>query len=77
MSMLMNAIITVQSIINTTHQLIIHVINDNIYVKKFMPLTSNTAAVCSVLYHVLTSTAIWSGSFLAVYNNLGRQLVRQ
>ena len=77
MSMLTNTIITIQSIINTTHQLIIRLINDNIYVKRFMPLTSNTAAVCLVLYHVLTSTAIWSGNFLAFYNNLGRQLVRQ
>ena len=76
MSMLTNIITTIQSIINTAHQLIIHLININIYVKRFMPLISNTAAVSSVLYHVLTSTAIWSGNFLAFYNNLGRQLVR-
>ena len=69
MSMLMNTIITIQSFINTAHQLIICLINDNIYVKRFMPLTSNTAEVCSVLYHVLTSTAIWLGNFLTFYNN--------
>ena len=44
--------------------------------KRITSLTSNTAAVHSELYCVLTSTAIWSGNFLVFYNNLGRQLVR-
>ena len=72
MSMLTNIITTIQSIINTAHQLIICLISINIYiyVKRFIPLTSNTAALCSVLYRILTSTAIWSGNFLVFYNNL-------
>ena len=47
------------------------------YLKRFMSLTSITAAVYSEQFRVLTSTAIWSGNFLVFYNNLGRQLVRQ
>ena len=39
-----------------------------------MPLTSNTAAVHSELYHISTSTAIWSGNFLVFYNILGKAI---